>query len=179
MSVSTFKMLFYAVECTVILFIVVSQCVIFKKAGSRWWHGLIPIYAETKLFDIAWQKRYVVFYIAGEAFFQFLTLLCQYTIDNPQNITGILNTTTLFGAIIILSIYYVITIQMSVQLAYRFGHSEGFGIGLTILPFIFFPILAFGPAEYKGNPFKELGAKTTKTELENRKAKSKPRKRTY
>lgn len=156
MSVTTFKMLLYAIEITTTLFIVISQCFLFKKAETHWWYGLIPIYAEIKLFDIAWQKRYVVFYIAGELFIQFLTALCQYAVNNPKTIASLLNTTTLFGAIIILSIYYVITIQMSVQLSYRFGHGEGFGIGLTILPFIFFPILAFGPSEYHQNPFLDL-----------------------
>lgn len=153
MSVSTLKVLIYAVAATASLFVVASQCFIFKKAGIKWWKGLIPVYAEIKLFDIAWQKRYAVFYIAGEAFIQFLTVFCQYAIDNPKVALGLLNATTLFGIIIILSIYYVIALQMSIQLSYRFGSGEGFGIGLTILPFIFYPILAFGPATYGENPF--------------------------
>lgn len=35
-------------------------------------------------------------------------------------------------------------------LSKSFGKSEGFTVGLYFLPFIFFPILGFGPAEYDG-----------------------------
>ncbi|MBY0347289.1 MAG: hypothetical protein GTN67_04190 [Hydrotalea flava] len=35
-------------------------------------------------------------------------------------------------------------------LSKSFGKEEGFTIGLLILPFIFYPILAFGDATYKG-----------------------------
>lgn len=35
-------------------------------------------------------------------------------------------------------------------LSKSFGKSEGFTVGLLLLSFIFFPILAFGDAEYQG-----------------------------
>lgn len=37
----------------------------------------------------------------------------------------------------------------SIELAKKFGQGTGFGIGLALLSFIFFPILAFGDAQYK------------------------------
>ncbi|CAN5321614.1 hypothetical protein BH11PLA2_BH11PLA2_00660 [soil metagenome] len=37
----------------------------------------------------------------------------------------------------------------TMEIAKKFGKSEGFGIGLCFLPFIFFPMLAFGDAEYE------------------------------
>ena len=36
-------------------------------------------------------------------------------------------------------------------LAKAYNKGPGFGIGLILLPFIFFPILAFGEAKYSGN----------------------------
>jgi hypothetical protein len=39
---------------------------------------------------------------------------------------------------------------LSLDVAKRFGRSEGFGVGLFFLPFIFYPILAFGDARYQG-----------------------------
>lgn len=33
-------------------------------------------------------------------------------------------------------------------LSKRFGHDEGFTVGLILLPFIFYPILAFGESKY-------------------------------
>jgi len=37
-----------------------------------------------------------------------------------------------------------------IELAKKFGQGAGFGIGLTLLSFIFLPILAFGDAKYHG-----------------------------
>lgn len=36
-----------------------------------------------------------------------------------------------------------------IDLAKNFGKTTGFGIGLVVLPFIFFPVLAFGDAQYQ------------------------------
>ena len=42
----------------------------------------------------------------------------------------------------------IINIITYVALANNFGKSTGFAVGLIFLPIIFFPILAFGDAEY-------------------------------
>lgn len=40
-------------------------------------------------------------------------------------------------------------IIVSIRIANAFGKGAGFAVGLIFLPFIFFPILAFGDAEYQ------------------------------
>lgn len=40
---------------------------------------------------------------------------------------------------------------LMIALAERFGKAAGFGIGLALLSPIFFPILAFGDAQYRGD----------------------------
>ena len=42
----------------------------------------------------------------------------------------------------------IVLIILYVELAKRFGKGVGFAIGLLILPFIFFPVLAFSDAKY-------------------------------
>lgn len=44
----------------------------------------------------------------------------------------------------------VFAIIVTVRLAKCFGKDIGFAIGLIILPFVFYPILAFGSAQYIG-----------------------------
>jgi hypothetical protein len=44
----------------------------------------------------------------------------------------------------------VIMILICIDLAKCFGQSAGFGIGLALLGFVFFPILGFGSARYTG-----------------------------
>lgn len=45
---------------------------------------------------------------------------------------------------------FVVAILIMLALAKSFGKGGGFAAGLIFLPFIFFPILAFGDARYQG-----------------------------
>jgi hypothetical protein len=47
-------------------------------------------------------------------------------------------------------INFIIWIILCIDLAKSFGKGAGFGIGLILLSFIFFPILGFGSAQYQG-----------------------------
>lgn len=44
----------------------------------------------------------------------------------------------------------IVWIYISLAVAKAFGKGIGFGIGLALLGIVFFPILAFGSAEYQG-----------------------------
>ncbi|MEZ5012965.1 MAG: DUF5684 domain-containing protein [Chitinophagales bacterium] len=44
----------------------------------------------------------------------------------------------------------IILIIVDIAIAKNFGKSEGFGVGLALLSFIFWPILGFGDAQYMG-----------------------------
>lgn len=44
----------------------------------------------------------------------------------------------------------IVGILLALALAEKFGKGAGFGLGLAFLPFIFYPILAFGDARYTG-----------------------------
>lgn len=44
----------------------------------------------------------------------------------------------------------VVSIIVSIDMAKSFGKDAGFGIGLALLGFIFYPILGFGDAKYQG-----------------------------
>ena len=55
---------------------------------------------------------------------------------------------------------FIIGIILCIDLAKSFGKGVGFGIGLILLGFIFFPILGFGSAQYQGPAAGTLGAGT-------------------
>jgi hypothetical protein len=44
----------------------------------------------------------------------------------------------------------IIFIILYVDIAKNFGKGAGFAVGMILLPFIFFPILGFGSAQYEG-----------------------------
>jgi len=46
-------------------------------------------------------------------------------------------------------------------LSKSFGHSEGFTVGLLLLPFIFYPILGFGDSAYQGPSAAEAAVQQT------------------
>ena len=45
---------------------------------------------------------------------------------------------------------FVVGIIISIDMAKSFGKGTGFGIGLLLLGFIFYPMLGFGDARYQG-----------------------------
>lgn len=45
---------------------------------------------------------------------------------------------------------FIVHIVVSIDMAKSFGKDTGFGIGLALLGFVFYPMLAFGDAQYKG-----------------------------
>jgi Family of unknown function (DUF5684) len=55
-----------------------------------------------------------------------------------------------FLLLLIPFVNFVIIFIVSIAIAKNFGKGVGFGIGLVLLSFIFFPILAFGDAKYLG-----------------------------
>lgn len=52
--------------------------------------------------------------------------------------------------LIIPFVNFIVLIILSLDVAKSFGKSTAFGIGLLLLGFIFYPILAFGDAVYQG-----------------------------
>jgi hypothetical protein len=46
---------------------------------------------------------------------------------------------------------FVAAVMISLEIAKKFGQSTGYGIGLALLPFIFYPMLGFGSAQYNRN----------------------------
>lgn len=45
---------------------------------------------------------------------------------------------------------FIVGIILCIDIAKKFGQGVGFGLGLCFLPFIFWPILGFGDAQYEG-----------------------------
>jgi hypothetical protein len=55
---------------------------------------------------------------------------------------------------------FIFIILMFIELAKAYGKSAGFGVGMILLPYIFFPMLAFGDSKYvygdKAQPTSDL-----------------------
>lgn len=130
-SVSTVAVVFVIILALIVIallvLIVVSNCKIFKKAGEKWWKGLVPLYnswVETKITGLAW--------------WWFPIFVVTASLATTEEVMFPLASV----AMILVSFNY------NYNLAIKFGKSEGFAVLSTFLPFIGLPILAFGSAKY-------------------------------
>ena len=53
--------------------------------------------------------------------------------------------------LIIPIVNFIVAIVVALDIARKFGKGAGFGIGLALLGFIFYPILGFGSAQYQAD----------------------------
>ena len=109
---------------------------VFKKAGKPGWAAFVPGYDNVLLCEIVGiDPRWVLIVIWGSV----------------VSIIPILGGLVYAAA----AIYYAILVNVS--LARAFGKSDGFAVGLILLPVVFYPILGFGAAKYgKINPMNDI-----------------------
>jgi len=109
------------------VFMIITNCKLFKKAGEPWWKAIVPLYnswVETKIVGLAWWWFPI---------FAVLTALIART--NDYNFV-------VYIALLLTSFNY------NFNLAKKFGKSNGFAVLTTLLPIIGLPMLAFGSATY-------------------------------
>lgn len=109
---------------------------IFKKAGKPGWAAFVPGYSNVLSCEIGGvDPRWVLIYLYGAC-------LCIVPFIG-------------WLAYVAVAVYYAILVNVSIARA--FGKSDGFAVGLILLPVIFYPILGFGSAKYgKTNPVNDI-----------------------
>lgn len=104
------------------ILILIAQWQMFKKAGRKPWEALIPVHS----FIIEMELANI------ETYWCFLTIAAIIPV---------------IGWIAPVILYF----WKNIELSKAFGKGTGFGVLLTLLPFIGYPMLGFGNAEYQGN----------------------------
>lgn len=99
------------------ILIIVSFWIVYEKAGYRGWASIVPFYNMWVLAEIGGKPGWV-------------GLLMCFTGFIPIPYVG-----SIVG--------YVLSLIISIGVAKTFDRGVAFGIGLWLLPFVFFPILAF------------------------------------
>lgn len=119
--------------------IFIAKFKMYKKAGVEGWKCLIPYYNT-------WTE-------------------CSFVGLNTNWVWILLGTTLISGffedaaiislAVAIITLYF--NVLLSVSVAQSFGKDTGFAVGLILLPFVFYPIIGFGKAQYVGaKPMKDI-----------------------
>lgn len=110
---------------SLIILLIISRCFIFKKMGNQRYEAII-----------SGHNLFVLTTNAGKpGRWVFAPLIMLIPIPVVAQIVG--------GVLSLL-----VWISVSLGLAKKFGKGTWFGIGLILLPFIFYPILAWGKAKY-------------------------------
>ncbi len=131
---------FLAVMGFILLFavlMIICNWILYSKAGQPGWACIIPVYSIIVLLKIVGRPVSWIFWFLQVIFFEFLF------VGAPNIITGFL---FLLSAVAILVFAIIITNGLSKS----FGKDAGFTVGLILLPFVFYPILAFGKDKYIG-----------------------------
>ena len=118
------------------IFQTIALALLFKKSGKPWWAAIIPFYNRYILLDMAGYNWYYVFV---------------YII--PILMAGTSKIVTVFmpAQSIVSMVVFFVTLIFNIKIAKSFGLSVGYGIGLTFVPVVFIPILAFNKSiQYVG-----------------------------
>lgn len=111
---------------------------IFKKAGEKGWKAIIPYYNIWTLNEISECKWWYFLLAIASSIISFSV---SYTI-NTESIT--LDFLDLIASLA--NVYAMYMINYNV--AKKFNKSHGFATGMTLLPFIFYPILGLGKEKF-------------------------------
>lgn len=139
MSIQTVAIIFMVI----VVINAISLAMIFKKAEKPLWAAFVPVFDALTLYEITGTVAYAS--------------LIVYVLFNPILfilITGILlANSAIFWLTFILVLYVILSVFVLLgiwtELASDFGQDPLYGLGTAFLPFVFLPILAFGPARYQ------------------------------
>lgn len=121
-----------------IVFRVIGDFLIFRKAGKPGWHSIIPVLHMYDEYDICWQ--------GSNGFWAAVCLIITYMSYHPEGEAGGM---VLIPAIAAL-VYLILEFMESRRLAWSFGKSSLFGIFLFIFGGLGRIILGLGGSSYKG-----------------------------
>jgi len=105
----------------IMVFMIVSWWIVFKKAGQPGWAILIPIFNFLVILRVAEKPWWWVFSV----------LLAIIPIAGPI-------------------LFLVVWILICNAISKNFGQGAGFTVGLVLLSIVFVPILAFGDYKWQG-----------------------------
>ena len=126
---------------TILVLTIAGYWKTFVKAGQPGWAILIPFYNIYAMLKIANRPSWwLLFYISHFILSCILNAVMTSNIASPSELMP-------FFCLLYIVIF-IISCVVALDIAKRFGKGVWFGIGLMLLPAIFFAILGFGSAKY-------------------------------
>ena len=121
--------------------IIVAKAKVYKKAGKPAWAAIVPFYSDWVLCEIAEVEKW------------FFALIVAPTIVSMLGIDGLSSIAVIAGLAGSFFCNYNIALKFKKD-------GIAYGLGLTLLPIIFYPILGFGKSEFENVPVSSYGPVT-------------------
>jgi len=121
---------------------IVGMWKVFKKAGKNGWEAIVPYYNIWILNEISGCKWWVFLIAIASSLISFNI---SYDLNETSSITY--SPLEFIGSIANVFAMFMINYNISK----KFGKSYGYAIGLTLIPFIFYPMLGFGNNHFDNN----------------------------
>ena len=115
---------------------VIGDWMLFKKAGKKGWHSIVPILNIYDEYDICWKGSKGIFFL-----FLNVVLSVGLAVQEPP---------FLIAALIAAVGALLLEIRQSFKLARSFGHGFGYGLFLLIFDRLGRIILGLGKSQYVG-----------------------------
>lgn len=121
------------------VFIIIARYRIFEKAGKSGWKAIIPFYNKWVLIEITGLKSWIFWFIAAPGILTILGLGVTFPLAALLSLCGLF------------IVHYNLAIKFNKEPVL-------YSLGLTILPIIFYPILAFKSSNiFEDHPVSEYG----------------------
>lgn len=121
----------------------VSRFFLLQKAGESGWKGLIPGYGLMMEFRVMYTEDMMFGWLLTGGL---LGIIAACMVD-PQKLTTV-QILLLLAAIVLTVIFFLLK---NLSGARRYKMPAAFGVGMLVLPFVFYPILAVLSKEYDKN----------------------------
>lgn len=139
--IGTFFVLFIIIliiALATIIVEIIGTYKVYKKAGKSGWEAIVPVYNKWVLCEIAGVEKW--FFILMVA----TSIVSVLEIRYLEDIAPLISVGASFFC--------------NYNIAKKFGKDGyGYALGLTLLPFIFFPILGFGSSKFEDVPVSKYG----------------------
>ena len=130
---------------------VIGMFKVFEKCGLEGWKAIIPFYNDYVFAEKVWVPNYVLCL--------WIACIVNWVIVSPiSHLGGFIGILFSLVGFILLIFIIVVRGRFCYWIAKSFGYGVGFEVGLFFLSFVFYLILGFGDAQYRGNAFLESGS---------------------
>ena len=132
--------LLFITVMTLVVFLMIAWCKLFKKAGQPWERLFVPVYNTYWMYKLALCPKFFWTFVIGIAVMPLVAVVA--VLAEAPALAGLV--ISIFSLVIaIMGIIYIF------RLAKAYGKGTGFGFGLLFLYPIFILILGFGQSEYQ------------------------------